>query len=357
MKERKVLNLASPILRTWSSESHLMSMILQQENAKEWIFNNYINLRGKSYMQGRKKSLAFFPGHDPTWKESPLNAWTGCPFLEVHYVSHNFVKNNYADILEYALHALEDGFYLYLSLKQEKLKTRMHATVHKTFIYGFDRRVQKLYVADHYDNAKYALAEMGFDDFLESYQATYWDEDDNYNLFQTDKDSLFEEQAIIIAKPKAFHYEFNIEWFRMQLKDYLEATYRSNCVVPLSMEGDGVRYFGIRCYDLLVDYVDALVEREELVNKDWRVFTLLCDHKTILKMRTDFFLEKGICEFENAEIEKYDMLEQSSRAALNLFLKYKLTGEKKCLKSIKDILVNMKCTETDLLQLLLNKLS
>lgn len=102
-----------------------MAMILDQKNTKDWILNSYVNFLGKSYMQGKKKSLAFFPGHDPTWQETPLNAWTGCLFLEVQYVSHYYVKDMYANILEYALVVIKEGFCLYLSLKQEMLRTKM----------------------------------------------------------------------------------------------------------------------------------------------------------------------------------------------------------------------------------------
>ena len=42
MEEKNVLELAEPLLKTWSSDSHFMSMILLQENAIDWILNNYI---------------------------------------------------------------------------------------------------------------------------------------------------------------------------------------------------------------------------------------------------------------------------------------------------------------------------
>ena len=42
----KKLNLAKPILKTWSSESHFMSMILDMDGAKDWIANNYVQMIG-----------------------------------------------------------------------------------------------------------------------------------------------------------------------------------------------------------------------------------------------------------------------------------------------------------------------
>ena len=46
MSDFKILPLAKPVLRTWSSESNLESIALLQEDAMEWMFDNYINLKG-----------------------------------------------------------------------------------------------------------------------------------------------------------------------------------------------------------------------------------------------------------------------------------------------------------------------
>lgn len=107
MHEQKILKLAKPLLRTWSSESHLMSMILLQEDSVGWILNNYINIYGRNYINMNEYAMVFFPDPNPEEKSSVVNAWVACPFLEVAYVSHNYVKNNYVNILEYILNTIE----------------------------------------------------------------------------------------------------------------------------------------------------------------------------------------------------------------------------------------------------------
>lgn len=352
MNEIKILGIANPILRTWASENHLFSMILLEENSLEWVYNNYMNLIGYDSPQHRQNLLAFIPKHNPLDTESPLNAWKACPFLETNLISANDIKASGKNILEYVFELIENGYYIYLYLDQEYLQTRVKARYHQTFIYGYNKAEQKLYVADHYKNMKYARSEIGFKQFVEAYNAVQF----NLNNSDMQKNS-FEKHFLVRAKVKAKKYEFNITWFRMQLEDYLNAQYSLDCAIHYSFPDTSKIYMGISSYDLLLDYIDKILNKNREVNKDWRIFTSICDHKKIMKMRAIFFQEKGICEFEQDEIEKYEELCSSAEIMLNLFLKHKETENYEYLSRIKVIGKNMKACEKQLLKKLLAKLN
>ena len=355
MSERKILDLAKPILRTWSSGSNLESIALLQENAIEWMFDNYINLIGHWSYQGNSALLAFIPENFPIIEDMSLSAWLRCPFLSFYYVSHDFVRNRFDNILEYIMFVIEEGYYIYLDMFQETLSVRIGTKYHRTFIYGFDKKRRILYVTDHYNRGKYALAELGFDEFLNTYEFTYWD-NDGCKLTGSGKKIIRERQQITVAKPKSFQYEFNVDWFKLQLKDYLDATYRLHCAAVITETEGYKRYFGIGSYDLAMDYLEMLIEDDREIVKDWKVFTLICDHKKLLRMRLDFFQERGICNFSREEKIKYDMLYRSSEVVLNLFIKYRVSRKTEPLKKMKEILKSMKSTESELLRELLNKL-
>ena len=87
MIEKKNLNLEKPILKTWSSESHFMSMILGMEGSKDWIANNYIQMIGQNMYGIQKTVFCFFPKHDPFCEDTNINVWNSCPFLDTKYVS------------------------------------------------------------------------------------------------------------------------------------------------------------------------------------------------------------------------------------------------------------------------------
>ena len=355
MRECRTLDLAKPILRTWSSESHFESILLLQNGAMEWLFDSYVNLLGYLNYHTQAGQLSFIPRVIPSTSNMSLSTWVRCPFLDFHYVSHNYVRNKFKDILEYIMYAIEEDYYIYLNMFQRDLSIRMGTDIHKTFVYGYDRNKRILYVADHYDHGKYALAELGFDEFLKAYELTYWTSE-SCKLINKDVDFIWEKEVIVIAKSKAFEYGFNREWFKLQLQDYLDATYRLHCVAAIE-EGEGYEtYFGINNYDLAMDYLDMLMQNEREAAKDWRIFTLICDHKKLYKMRVDFFRERGICSISDEEMVKYDKVLKSSEIVLNLFLKYIKSGKVESLKKMKEILKSMKNLEFELLRELRDKL-
>ena len=107
------------------------------------------------------------PDANPEERTCIVNGWIACPFLDVFYVSHAYIKNNYTDILEYIMYSIDNGYYLYFRINQEKLTVRMNVEFHKIFIYGYDKREKSIYVSDHYDYGRYTTVKIGFDEFLD----------------------------------------------------------------------------------------------------------------------------------------------------------------------------------------------
>lgn len=155
--KRKVIELKKPMLSTWSSESHFMSLILNKNEASAWIFNNYMNLLGHYFEDTKMITIGFFPRHDPTNPENPVNAWSTCPFVLTNSVSCEFINNNFEDIISYAIEAINDNYCIYLDLKQGFLDKKMSGNIHKTFVYGYDDNKMIMLVADHYSHGKYDI--------------------------------------------------------------------------------------------------------------------------------------------------------------------------------------------------------
>ena len=347
MSDRIVHDLAEPILRTWASESHLESTALLQENAMEWMFDNYINLMGYQNYKTKEFFLEIIPRHDPAYDEKTLCSWVRCPFIEFYSISHNFVKNNFADILDYIIYTVEKGYNIYVKVIQKFLSVRMPSMYNTPFIYCFEKRKSIIYLADHYDQGKYMRAELGLDEFLRAYNFTYWDEDGCHLLDEGD-DSVREREQIYIARPRAFKYKFNADWFLLQLRDYLDSTYRLDSTAAVT-EGTGYkRYFGIASYDLLTDYMDVLARGESDI-KDWRLFTMLCDHKKLFRLRMEFLRSKGICPVSDTELERFIWLSQMAEKVLGLFLKYLISKKSNVLQEIKEDLSKMKEVEYKML--------
>lgn len=354
MNQKNILKLAKPITNTWAAQSHLESMILLQDNAQCWMFDNYINLLGSWDYQRKKCSLGFIPFSNPTLHDITLSAWIKCPFIEFAQLSHYYVKSEYEDILEFVFYAIDAGYYLFMELYQAVLPKRTNLKYQLTFIYGYDKEKKTIYVADHYDNGKYLIAEIGFLEFVKSYKIAYWDTEEE-NLLESSKEIVREKKLITVAKQKDFKYEFNKEWFKYQLIDYLDATYRLHGISPIPEQAYHIRYFGINGYDLLNYFLCELVN-DEGIWRDWRSFTLLSDHKKLLLKRVEFLNENRICMITNEEIKKYNELYRSAQIIQNLFLKYAISSSKDVVGKMKKILLEMKSVEEEILTSLYYKL-
>ena len=70
-------------------------------------------------------------------------------------------------------------------------------------------------------------------------------------------------KSIITAKPRSLDYIFNLEWFKIQLKDYLESKYSLDFIAYMTDEGiDCDRHLGIGCYDFIVCYLDDIFKNQ-----------------------------------------------------------------------------------------------
>lgn len=347
----KKLKLAEPLLSTWSSESHLMSMILNQQNAYQWLMNNYIQIIG-CYIEKEERTLfCFFPKHDPMDNDFRIHAWNTCPFLDLEYVSKKYVNEFYGSIVDYVKVSIDNDYYVYLDLSQKKLSNGIKKMItHKTFIYGYDFNKELIYVADHYDAGKYALSEIKFTNFIDAY------EDANLFLNKPSEENIYEKRKILICKSRSVSYKYNVDWFKMQLKDYLNSEYSLGCIASINNNVNNEFVYGIKCYDLIIKYINKLMEFRGSYREDAKIFTFLCDHKKMLKLHIQYFLENNMVKFDSIELEGYDFLFNLSDLTKILFLKYMMSHKIELLEKIINNLNLMRCKEYELLMRLYNKI-
>ena len=355
--KKKVIMIEKPILSTWSSESHFMSLILKQKEAMSWVVNNYMNLIGHFFEDTQMITLGFFPRHDPTNPESPINAWNTCPFVETKCVSYEFISDNYESIISYLVEAINEEWCVYLDLRQEFLDRKMPIGTHKTFIYGYDDIEKVMMVADHYANGKYDTEKIGYENIKLSFEKAYERnvQIESNKRFSDKKQSIFELRKIILIKLRECDYTFNVEWFKIQLNDYINSRYTLECVAPVHKINNTKLFYGIECYKFVIDYMYVLLE--ERINRiDWRCITLLCDHKKMLKIRIEYFYVNKICDITEQEIKGYEYLVKQSQVVLNCFLKYCIKQDKAILIRIIEKIRKMKEIEVVLLEGLINKI-
>ena len=351
MSNGTILKLTNPLLTTWSSESHLEAVILQDPAARIWMFNNYVNVVGNYVGFKNVYLMRFFPQHDPCDPALLLNAWTACPFVELHYVSSLFVKEHFSSVIGYLKHCIDQGYFVYLDLDQRMIKIRDR--IHKTFIYGYNDSTREVYASDHLDYGKYERFSIKFEDFEKMAKSAYFDEQkilESARRFQQDLlTSSYEYRNFVIIKKQSYSFEFNMDWFKLQLSDYLNGVYRFDSFAPTINKNKQVKYFGVNTYDLMLKYIDDLIT-DKTNHRDWRIFTLLYDHKFLMKERIEYFIMHNYISANQIDVYAFGEIVDDARTIVNIFIKYGITKQKKSLEKIRNLLCAISAKERNILQ-------
>ena len=87
---------------------------------------------------------------------------------------------------------------------------------------------------------------------------------------------------------------------------------------------------------------------------DWRIFTLLYDHKFLMLERIIYLKDSGAVFIEKNIICSYEQLLELAKASKNIYIKYTITHDKDLLVKIIGLLKLMRKLEESLLEELYN---
>jgi len=123
-----------------------------------------------------------------------------------------------------------------------------------------------------------------------------------------------------------------------------------DCISTIAERDNERKFFGISCYNVVLQYLDKLLIEGNSVHKDLRIFTFICDHKKLLKMRCEFLKSERLCDLSNEDMECFDELCKWAEMLLNLFMKYMVSKKRDLLVKMKMILMQMKRKEKHALE-------
>lgn len=203
------------------------------------------------------------------------------------------------------------GKYVELSLSEFNIPNRSRYqkwhNPHPNLIYGYDENnIYVLGVNDGYP----AESKVPNEDFIRSYSDA------------NNKNHIIYEMDFIKSK-----YEFNIEYYKQSLYDYLKGKPQSLQIYNLSHHTEFVNaetLFGIDIYDALMSDSGLHV-----MKADERIAYLLYEHKSCMFEGIDFLLERGYLSGDGYKVIKADAdkLKAVSRKLLHIVLKNDLTPD------------------------------
>lgn len=323
MEDMKVLPIEEVPIGAWAEQNFLFGILKTVETGWDWIMNQFIQLRGAHYIQYKygvvDSSITFYPY---SIHQLTPNMFDLCPFVNKYTIPRTFVKENYKSFFEFVVQSLEKGFYLSTFINQFFREDMGENTAinHPCFIYGYNKEDKIIYIIDNFERGKYK-SKMITEEVLEK-------------AFEKVSGDLWE-VSVFLYKLIPYHHTFSTSYVREQIEDYLNPNQgicyfnRTVCMESVHNDEDYLNevFFGVDCYALLIRYLTSIIDGDmEFMDKDWRSFVMLSDHKALMLERYYYMSEKNYME-RNEELEAgLIQLKKECDIVRNLFLKYAVTN-------------------------------
>jgi hypothetical protein len=346
MDNIKILSLGDPLLRTWASNSHLHAIISSIPNSNEWIINNFVQIFGFFFVRSGityPPNFHYMSLHNPFSEYYPGNAWDLCPFIQKNSLDRGTLNRIFNSFVEFAIEMLNNENYVCLYLERVFNKSVLDP-VHFSLIYGYDLDLKELYFADHSDQGKYGYYKMSFDAIENAYNSV----EKVIQEGTVDPERALELEYVYFIKKRNANYEFNIELFKYDLKEYLYSVDNSGFL------GKRARFFncynnyafGINTYSLLIDHLESLITGNHFT--DWRTFTFLKDHKELMLLRLQYMYDHKYLH-SNDILKQWKIITDSFAVLLNLYLKYIVSNDGTIISRIVSKIKELYKTEREIL--------
>lgn len=310
MTEKK-LPISEPLLCAYPEVGQVFSIIdYEDPKSLEWMFSNFVQL----YVHHKRRT---------TYVESlPLHYTAGhkIPTLFHYCISKKIMEEKYENLLGFIVESLDAGYYVSLMLDRFYLSNSDdYESIHKyhnTMFYGYDTEKRIFYGQDN--QGKYIDKEYSFDDVESAYYQGYECDDCGTNAAGS---------VMLAERVSNVLYEFNIKYLINELQFYLNSYGSEVCecynVVHhyrAQLPRVEVHYFNLGVYDY---FKEMLQDPESVGGIDIIACYVFFEHKSFMKKRVEYLMEKEFLEAETQLCEEAAELENQAQVFLNSILKIK----------------------------------
>jgi hypothetical protein len=224
--------------------------------------------------------------------------------------------------------------------------------VHTSLVFGMDPEQKKVSVCDHFYQGKYGEKLINYS----AYEKAYQEVDDllrnGYFEKSQVKNRAHEVDYVYYIKPINGHYAFNIELFKYDLTSYLNSD--NNIGFMGKKDNFYSSYsdcaYGLDTYNLLIDYLNNLSEGK-IEFEDYRSFTFLKEHKTLMQKRLVYLYDKGYLSCDST-VTRWAEICDAFTLIQDLFIKYTITDNQETLKKILALIYDTRRVEKEVLKAL-----
>lgn len=330
MPQEMTLPIFVPSIKTFLFHAYPLAVMENHPDFENWFYTNYIQLY---YQIGSAHKLNFY-GLNLT-----LGVWDYYPLLDVEYISQEMLREMRADIVELVRWVIQNGGYVYVFLDEYYTEHRyafqMEHRTHDFLLYGYD------------DSHQHFLT-VGFDE-NQRYTSTHIPYEALQNAFASVTEKRF---MIILRVNKEKRFALDFENIREMVSDYLQSEDTSR---RFKMYGNAKpdMVYGLAAYRELQTYIEQIKKDEEFL--DMRVFTLLCEHKTVMAKRIRYLQKENAIQCSGEILVKFDEIVERATCIKNLMLKYSLIKQPRDLATVQTHLLAMREDEERVLRTVFHK--
>jgi hypothetical protein len=315
-ESKKILPMKFPPITSYPYQANLLSVILNDDKAIPWYFNNFIQLEGPKFNDNGMR-IDFYTSL----------LWKTCPWIYYQRISRELVSVGWTNIIEFVKNAIDLGFYAYFNVNTYFISAyssyKKYHGMHDIFVYGYDNN--RLYVADNFKNGKYSYETIIYNELEEGY----------YNINLTCGGSLKGETdwlngIELISFRHKYGYSFNVELVKDDLVDYLfSRNSRKKYWVKSDLYWKEKCIYGIEVYNVIKNYVSEVIQGK--LDYDLRPFHVLYEHKHVMLSRINYMVDNGYLDNSVYIYDNYGEIVNKCKVIESLWLKAQITGNKNTL--------------------------
>lgn len=341
MANKVVLPVKYPAITSWQWHATLFSILGEDENAKRWIYSNYIQLRCYNipeYTSGDEILLCdMMPGS---------SALKECPYLLFSLITKPQIESYCGDVIDFIVKTIDLGGYVYGAFDEARMISNVSVDYkfsHELFIYGYNMEEEVFYVGDFTFKDKYAYTTVTFDAVKRGFDVLSAGEDHVFRDDYKGTRGLYVIQKNVDSK----YYDIDPVLIKRTLEEYLKGEDTKEHFRMMRNRFDDT-VFGVNVYDALKTRVDKQLHREE-PDFDIRALHIAYDHKVLMLDRLKYLMANEVIPFNQEMLDDYAVVVEDMLTARNLLVRISVTNEIEAGGRIADYLDDAREKETAIL--------
>lgn len=341
MANKVILPVKYPAITSWQWHATLFSILGDDENAKKWIYSNYIQMRCYNvpeYTTGEEILLCDMMPGSSSLKE--------CPYLIFSLITKPQIESYCGDVIDFMVKTIDLGGYVYGVFDEAKILCDIgvdYKFPHELFIYGYNMEEEVFYVGDFTFKDKYSYSTVTFESVKKGFDVLSAGEDHVFKHDYKGTRGLY----VIQKNTDNKYYDIDPVLIKRTLVEYLEAKDTKDHFRMIRNRFDDT-IFGVKVYDALLARVDKQLHEDE-PDFDIRALHIAYDHKVLMLERLKYLMANEVIPFDQAMLDEYAVVVEDMLAARNLLVRISITGEIEAGSRIAGYLNESKAKETEIL--------